>query len=148
MTVNNKKLVIMRGLPGSGKSHVAKKLVGNGVIHSTDNYFVNGGAYKFDEQNILRFHNLNLMDSIESMKNGVSPIIIDNTNIISSHCKSYVEEAKIYGYDVVVVEPCAEWAFDIEELIKRNVHDVPRDVIERMLEIYEDHDVFKKKLGL
>jgi adenylate kinase family enzyme len=36
-----KKMIIMRGLPGSGKSYKAKKLAQaeNGVIYSTDDFF-------------------------------------------------------------------------------------------------------------
>ncbi len=35
-----KRLIIMRGLPGSGKTILAEKLVGTGIIHSTDNYLI------------------------------------------------------------------------------------------------------------
>jgi len=146
--VTNKKLIIMRGLPGSGKSEKAKQLVEDGIIHSTDNYFVQDGVYKFDENNICRFHDLNLMSSIESMKKGVSPIIIDNTNLISFYCEDYVENAKIYGYEIVVVEPESSWAFDVDELVKRNVHNTSRDVILAMLKMYEDPEVFKRRLEL
>ena len=146
--VANKKLIIMRGLPGSGKSDKAKMLVENGIIHSTDDYFVKDAEYKFDENRLETFHYLNLMSSIESMKKGTSPIIIDNTNLIAFYCESYVENGKMYGYDIVVIEPDTPWAFDVEELVKRNVHNTPRDVIIDMLDMYEDPEVFNSRLGL
>jgi NEDD4-binding protein 2 len=42
--MDNDKLILMRGLPGSGKSTLAKKLAGeNGVIYSTDDFFMKNG---------------------------------------------------------------------------------------------------------
>ncbi len=148
-----KKLIILRGLPGSGKSVVAKKLiengcVGNGVIHSTDNFFMKDGKYVFDGSNLEKFHYLNFLDSIESMQAGKSPIIIDNTNVIADHCIDYVNVGRAYGYDIIVIEPNTSWAFDIDELIKRNIHEVSREVLTNMLEQYEKPEIFKKKLGL
>jgi len=144
----SKKLIILRGLPGSGKSKIAKQLVGNGVIHSTDSYFMKNGKYVFDVDSVGKFHGLNLMASIRSMKKGISPVIIDNTNIMAFHCIKYVEAGKIYGYEIIIIEPEAPWAFDVEELVKRNTHEVPRDTIVEMLCQYEDPETFKRKLGL
>lgn len=146
--MTNKKLIILRGPPGSGKSQTAKRLVGKGLIHSTDAYFMVNGKYAFNIDNVGKFHDFNLMSSIESMKNGTSPVIIDNTNIIASDCIKYVEEGKIYGYEIIVIEPDVPWAFDIDELVKRNEHRVPRESIIEMLLQYEDHETFKRKLGL
>lgn len=146
--MTNKKLIILRGPPGSGKSQTAKRLVGKGIIHSTDVYFMVNGRYVFNADSVDKFHNFNLMSSIESMKNGISPVIIDNTNIVASHCIKYVEEGKVYGYEIIVVEPDTPWAFDVDQLIKRNIHHVPRESIIEMLLHYEDPEVFKRKLGL
>lgn len=147
-TVKNKKLIIMRGLPGSGKSGAAKRFVGNGIIHSTDDFFINNGGYVFDEKNVSRFHHFNFLSSVRSMQEGMSPVIIDNTNIIAEHCVDYIEAGKMYGYDIIVVEPSATWSFDIDELMKRNTHGVPRETLVDMLDKYEKPEVFKKKLGL
>jgi predicted kinase len=146
--MTNKKLIIIRGLPGSGKSDIAKKLVENGVIHSTDNFMIKNGVYEFDSQKIAKYHNYNLINSIKSMKHGISPIIIDNTNITASSCINYVEQGKMYGYEIVIIEPDTLWAFDVEELVKRNNHGVPKDTIIDMFQKYEKLDLFKRKLGL
>lgn len=146
--MTRKELIILRGLSGSGKSEKAKKLVGNGAIHSTDSYFVQKGKYVFDGSKLGRFHCLNLLASIRSMKKGVSPVIIDNTNVVSRHCEKYVEAGKKYGYKITVIEPDTPWAFNVEELIKRNKHGVSADSIVEMLQQYEDHNTFKEKLGL
>lgn len=142
----DKKLFILRGLPGSGKSEVAKLLVDNGVIHSTDDFFIVDDV--FDERNVSKFHYFNYLSSVRSMQRGISPIIIDNTNILAQHAINYVETGRLYGYDIIVVEPSADWAFDIEELMKRNAHGVSRETLVEMLEEYEKPEIFKKKLGL
>lgn len=144
----DKKLIILRGLPGSGKSEEAKRFVGDGIIHSTDDFFIMDGVYVFDDSNVSRFHYFNFLSSLESMQNGISPIVIDNTNIIAEYCVDYVESGRMYGYEIIVVEPDTDWAFDIEELMKRNTHGVPRETLVDMLEQYEKPEVFKKKLGL
>lgn len=148
VTVKDRKLIIMRGLPGSGKSEKAKRLLGNGIIHSTDEFFLESGLYIFDYDNIGRYHYFNFLSSARSMQDGISPVIIDNTNIVASDCVDYVEVGKAYGYKIIVVEPSADWAFDIEELMKRSTHNVPRETMVEMLEKYEKPEVFKRKLGL
>lgn len=145
---SSKQLIIIRGLPGSGKSTLAKSLVGNGIIHSTDNYFVENGIYIHKKEKLSEYHELNLEAAINSMEEGISPIVIDNTNIFAIHALSYVIEAKYHGYKIVVAETQTPWRFDIEELVKRNVHDCPREVLENMIKVYESDAVFKKKLRL
>jgi predicted kinase len=144
----DKKLIIMRGLSGSGKSGAAKRFVGNGTICSTDDFFIENGIYVFGEKNVSKFHYFNFLSSVRSMQKGISPIIIDNTNVIAEHCMNYAESGKTYDYDIIVVEPDTDWAFDIEELMKRNTHCVPRETLIEMLEQYEKPEVFKRKLGL
>lgn len=44
----------MRGLPGSGKSTTAKKLAGSeGVVYSTDDFFMVKGKYQYDSSKIV-----------------------------------------------------------------------------------------------
>lgn len=144
-----KKLIIIRGLPGSGKSTLAKSLKGEtGIIHSTDNYFVKDGIYVFEEDKLSEYHNRNLEDAVESMEKDISPIIIDNTNIIAEYALPYVLEGKYYGYEIVVSETQTSWRFDIEELLKRNIHNIPRERLETMISMYEPIEVFKEKLRI
>ena len=80
----------MRGVPGSGKSTVANHIKGeNGVIHSTDNYFMNeNGDYVFDktllgkhhQQNLEGTHFLIILDFKLSIDSGIKTVIVDNTN--------------------------------------------------------------------
>jgi len=143
------KLIIIRGLPGSGKSTLSGSLKGTtGIIHSTDSYFITDGIYKFDETKLSEYHNRNLEDAIESMEKGISPIIIDNTNLIAEYAFTYVIEAKFYGYEIEVAETQNLWRFDIEELMKRNIRDIPRERLETMIKLYEPLEIFKEKLRI
>ena len=145
-----KSLILIRGLPGSGKSTLAKRLAGKtGVIHSADDKFIDeNGIYKFDIEKLSQNHFENFMDSLKSMKAGITTIVIDNTNIISAHCRNYVDAAKTYGYKIVVEETQTPWRFDIEELLKRNIHNVPRESLEAMIIYYEPLYIFKAALEI
>ena len=46
ITRPNQELIIMRGIPGAGKSTKAKSLVREGVIHSTDDLIDATGDYR------------------------------------------------------------------------------------------------------
>ena len=139
----NKTLIFMRGLPGSGKSYSVKVLKGNGVIHSTDSYFmVNGKTYIFDVSKVKLYHEYNLIASQVSMIQGLTPIIIDNVNLKAKHVIRYVRSALKNNYEIVVIETTTPWAFDIEELFKRNKHGVSKETLQQMKNDYEPHYKF------
>jgi NEDD4-binding protein 2 len=51
----------MRGLPGSGKSTKAKALAGEeGLIFSTDDFFMVNGKYEYDAKMIGDYHTKNI----------------------------------------------------------------------------------------
>jgi adenylate kinase family enzyme len=55
----------MRGVPGSGKSTKAKQLAGtNGVVYSTDDFFIVKGEYKYDPKLIGDNHEKNIKRTI------------------------------------------------------------------------------------
>lgn len=74
------------------------------------------------------------------MKNGKSPVIIDNTNIHAWEMKPYVIMARENNYEVIFQEPDTHWKFNVRELARRNSHGVPREKIQRMKDQYE-HDI-------
>lgn len=55
-------LFIMVGVPGSGKSTKAKELVGNGVIHSTDEVIEAMGDYREFFNKMISSGDLSLTD--------------------------------------------------------------------------------------
>jgi predicted kinase len=148
ITKKNQKLKIIRGIPGAGKSTLSKSLVLDGVIHSTDDIVEATGDYRGffekmklskDWKPLSRAHSLNLNNAIKSMKDGVSPVIIDNTNLTASICKSYVVPALEMGFDDKNIEICdiGLGGLDAKSLSERNTHGVPFDKIESMIQSYK-----------
>ena len=74
------------------------------------------------------------------MRKGISPIVIDNTNVFADHIKPYVKLGDMYGYKIKLELPDTEWAWDAEQLANKNSHGVPKHAIDRMLNNFQ-HDV-------
>ena len=130
-----RKLYIMRGLPGSGKSTKAKELAGKlGKIFSTDEYFMQDGEYRFDAARLPEYHRRNLDDSTMAMRRGTGAVVIDNTNIEPWHFEKYLEAGRLYGYEVEFVEfdPRNYSDAKLKELASRNTHRVPESAIRAM----------------
>jgi len=141
-----KKLVMMRGLSGSGKSTMARKFLdeatyldaGDKAIFSTDDYYTGDvGLYVFVPALIGKAHAWNQQRCNAAMYDGVSLIIIDNTNTQQWEMKPYLALAEKYGYEVEYLIPTTEWAWDVDECARRNTHGVPRDAIQRMKDRFE-----------
>lgn len=133
-----KTAIILRGLPGSGKSTVAN-LLGVGysdvpnppkVIHSTDSYFYDkDGNYNFDPNMLKVYHPQNLTAFTNSCKAGIGLVILDNTNTEHWEYEKYVEVAEENGYQVHII---TVGDFNVEHCVERNTHGVPMHAINRM----------------
>ncbi|XP_072217693.1 NEDD4-binding protein 2-like 2 isoform X2 [Excalfactoria chinensis] len=135
-----KVLLILRGLPGSGKSTLSRFLLDHsrdGIVLSTDDYFRQQDGYTYNAAQLGDAHDWNQKRAKQAMEQGKSPVIIDNTNTQAWEMKPYVEVALEKGYRVEFREPDTWWKFDPEELEKRNKHGVTREKIAQMLERYE-----------
>ncbi len=132
-----KQLIIMRGLPGSGKSYLAKKLAENGIIFSTDDFFVKDGVYNFDKEKIGEAHGWNQNRAKSAMDKGEPLIVIDNTNVLAWESKEYVIHGIKLGYEILIKIPETPWAFNFDELLERNQHSLPEDVLKRMVESFD-----------
>jgi len=153
--MNMKKvMIIMRGLPGSGKSTKAKALAQGGEIFSTDEFFMKEGKYAFDPTKIAEAHAWNQSRVKDALSRGVSPVVVDNTNIMLAHVQPYLEMANQNGYEVEFGEPDSPWwkkwfgpemtESDKDELIKtlleKGTHGVPEQALRKMLSLWE-HDL-------
>ncbi|MDD3925690.1 MAG: AAA family ATPase [bacterium] len=140
-----KTLYILRGLPGSGKSTIAGRISdGRGVILSTDEYFMDGELYNFNPSRLGAAHKWNLSRAILSMDKGITPVIIDNTNVRLRDAERYIKAAVARGYCVEVREPDTLWKFDAAELARRNRHGVSEEAIGKMLDRWEDERRFMR----
>lgn len=132
---NQKTLIMMRGISGSGKSTKAQELGEGGVVFGADEFW--GPNYDFDRARIGEAHEWNQNRVREAIEAGISPIVVDNTNTQMWEMRPYVEAAVEHGYNVEFHEPDTPWKFDAEELVKRNRHNVPMDIIQQMLMNWE-----------
>lgn len=150
-----KVLVILRGLPGSGKSYLARKIVEitvgcqdhHNFIYSADDYFMRRGLYQFDGSKIQDAHAFNQQRAFEAMRRGVSPVIIDNTNTQMWEMKPYAMAASQYAYIIEILEPDTPWAFNDRELFRKNIHGVPRVKLKEMLGRYEKNITSRKLIN-
>jgi len=149
-----KLFILMRGLPGSGKSTKAKELAGEqGQVFSTDDFFClnEEQEYKFDKQKLGKAHTWNQRRSLAAVEANIPIIVIDNTNTTIREMRSYlphIELAQRLGYEVRIEEPETWWQFDVYELDRKNTHDVPKEHIQKMLNRYVKdvtvEDILKK----
>ena len=132
-------LYIVRGIPGSGKTTFAKKLVGDDfLVCEADKYFIDKetGEYKFDVSKIKDAHKF-CQDMVETyMKDSLlndhfyTKIAVSNTFTQEWEMEPYVEMAKEYGFKVftLIVENRHGGV---------NQHEVPEDKIELMKNRFE-----------
>ncbi|XP_046384863.1 uncharacterized protein LOC124155181 isoform X2 [Ischnura elegans] len=97
-------LILLRGLPGSGKSTLSKQLLSipggkSGFTCSADDFFLvpHGGKgqkeYRFDPLKLEDAHKHCRIQVLRAMAHGVTPIIVDNTNTQAWEMLPYVEMA-------------------------------------------------------
>ncbi|XP_052610568.1 uncharacterized protein LOC128120508 isoform X3 [Peromyscus californicus insignis] len=119
-----KLLILLRGLPGSGKTTLSRILLGqsrDGIVFSTDDYFHHQDGYRYNVNQLGDAHDWNQSRAKQAIDQGRSPVIIDNTNTQAWEMKPYVEMAIGKGYRVEFHEPETWWKFDPEELEKGRV---------------------------
>lgn len=134
----NKKIIIMRGISGSGKSTLAKSL--GGLLLSTDDFFMKDGRYEFDVSKLGLYHKKNQERTEDAMINGISPIIIDNTNSQRWEMKPYVDLADKYDYDIEIKElpiPSISELLRRQESRKSMNKSLPLEVLTRMINKFE-----------
>lgn len=136
-------LILMRGCPGSGKSFLARNIItffeGDPKDHvfSTDDFFVKRNGYFFDASSLQDAHQWNQRRVLERLREGRSPIIVDNTNTQMWEMLVYASNAINNGYIIEILEPDTPWFKKADELAKKTEHQVPREKIKIMLDRYE-----------
>lgn len=143
--LGSKVLVILRGLPGSGKSSLAAKLKFSGEVFSTDDFFIENGEYIFDPYKLNEAHVWNKQRTKQALERGVSPIIIDNTNVEAWEMAPYILLGKKYDYEIIILEPDTPWKFNVRVLASKNKHKVSKSKIQKMKEKYQ-HNITVEKI--
>lgn len=138
-----RKVIIMRGLPGCGKSYWAHRFCIENktsvAIVSADMYHyvpqppnpdgtLVPDKYEFKPENARSAHNKCYLDFLTALSEGWSVIIVDNTNTTAWEIAPYYRYAEVMGLDVEIVYLVAS----IEKCMARGIHGVPAVTYERM----------------
>ena len=115
-----KKLILVRGVSGSGKSTFAELL--GGPVFAADDFFMVGDEYKFDANKLGDAHEWcqNMVEA--NMLAGMKQITVANTFTTEWEMKAYFELAERHNYKVftVIVE---------NRHGGTSVHNVPADTL-------------------
>lgn len=97
-----KQLILLRGLPGSGKSTVAEYIsfLNKAVICEADRFFIKDGVYQFDRNKLGLAHKWCQSECKNAMTNSQN-VIVSNTSTTESEIKPYIQMAEEYGYTVI-----------------------------------------------
>jgi predicted kinase len=134
-------MIIMRGIPGSGKSTMAKKIADQrgALISSADNFFFIDGKYTFRPDRIGDAHRYCQSNLTRDLRLG-KDVIVDNTNTQLFDMEWYINLAK---HSDIPVYKC-EIPFDRtkpEYYAARNIHGVPVEKIQRMMDRWQSIDL-------
>ena len=128
-----KQLILLRGLPGSGKSTFANLIGARGAGYAhfeADMYFMKNGEYVFDPSQIKMAHNWCMIQTEKAMADDTPIVIVSNTFTQLWEMERYYEMAKYYDYQVssIIVENRHGGV---------NTHGVPEDKLEVMKNRFE-----------
>jgi len=129
-------LILLRGLPGSGKSTFANVILQQPSnnpqeVLSADDFFVNNeGVYIFDSSKIKEAHNYCQFRCSERMRQGIARIVVANTFTQEWEMEEYYKMSERYNYRVhtVIME---------NRHGNENVHGVPDDKLQQMKNRFE-----------
>lgn len=124
-----KRLIILRGLPGSGKSTFAELF--GGTICCADDYMVDAdGDYFYEREKLKLCHSKCYYKFVKAVEAGDETIIIANTNVQKWEFAKYEDFAKKNDYKVfhIILE---------NRHGSENVHGCPKEKLEDMKNRFE-----------
>ena len=131
-------LILLRGVPGAGKSTFANHMWSNGVIFEADKFFIDeDGNYKFDGAKLKSAHEWCRAQVQAAMEQNhltagqhYPEIVVSNTFTQEWEMEAYFELAKQFQYEVVslIVE---------NRHGGKNVHGVPDEKVQQMRDRFQ-----------
>jgi len=123
-----KSLIIVRGLPGAGKSKFAKLISAHpDFVCTADDFLMVNGKYEWSPEKAGGAHLKCQAKCKTLMKSNIPLIIVANTSTTERELRPYYDLAKEFGYQVfsVIVENRHEG---------ENSHDVPEETLKKMFD--------------
>ena len=124
-------MILLRGLPGSGKSTVAAVLAGKEFpVFSVDDFFTtDDGSYEFRyRENHLAYKKCE-ENVRQAMESGRGKIFVDNTFTMDWEMEPYFRMASEFGYRLHVMT--------VEHYHSgKNIHDIPEEQLQKMAAKY------------
>lgn len=131
----DKTIVIIRGLPGSGKSSIGR--IFTDKVRAADDYFMQNGEYVFNPKLLPQAHK-QCFDNVSSDLASKGLAVVANTFTMRWEMEPYLRLANDAGARVVVIDTFDAGKTD-KELAQINEHGVPEEAIKAMRARYE-HD--------
>ena len=123
-------MLVMRGLPGSGKSTLVSsitRLYPGAVVCSADQYFMTeDGKYEFDASLLKFAHQQSQNKARDACEAGERLVVVDNTGVKRWELVNYFRMAQSFDYTVILLQPRTPWRFNVNQLAIKNTHGVPR----------------------
>lgn len=116
--------VILRGLPGSGKSTFAKRLAeAFDFVHlEADDHFYIGGNYRFDPARVADAHALVARDAVAHLQAG-RRVVVANTHVRLWEMAAIIGATQLCQRSFCIAECTGQY---------ENIHQVPENVFSAM----------------
>jgi len=125
-----KKLYIIRGLPGSGKTTLGRLIAQGGPLYEADQFFTDEeGNYRFDATKIADAHRWCKLEAGKSRAAGYTTVVVANTFTRHWEYALYLDLAQTFGYSVTIITTKGNHG---------SVHGVPRETMDNMRERWEN----------
>ena len=137
--MKNAKVIIIRGIPGSGKSTFSNKLINeikakgeDAKDFEADNFFMKDGKYKFNPSLLYFAHCWcfnHFKKYIETTGEKTRTAIVSNTFTTMKEVKKYLDYVHQNGIQCIVFRMNSQ---------HQNIHDVPEEVLKIMTDRFQE----------